>query len=63
MLIRYYRDHDLGGAREPATRRLLCEIAVFKSWTVRQVIRALRAGDCVEAGWWRYVWSTEGDVI
>lgn len=56
MLLMYFLDHDPRGSVTKATRRLLREIAVYRSWTVRETIRALRAGECVRAGWWRYVW-------
>ena len=62
MLIRYYLDHDPCGAPEKVTRGLLREIAVFRSWTVREVIRALRAGETVSSGWWRYHWYDGGEV-
>jgi hypothetical protein len=55
-------DHDPRGCPEKVTRRLLREIAVFRSWTLREVITALRAGQTVTCGWWRYHWFDEGDV-
>lgn len=56
MLLGCFDDHDPRGTQFKATRRLLREIAVYRSWTVREVIRELRAGNAIKAGWYRYVW-------
>lgn len=61
MLIRYYMDHDPRGCPEKVTMRLIRKIAVFRSWTRREVIQALRAGNVVSCGWWRYLWSEAYD--
>lgn len=63
MLIRYYQDHDPRGCPEKATPSLIRTIAVFRSWTRRETIRALRAGEVVSAGWWRYAWFPEGEQL
>lgn len=57
MLIRYWPDHDPRGCPVKATRALLREIAVARSWTMREVITELRAGVSVSALGWRYLWS------
>ena len=59
MLLACFDDHDPRGTPVKATRKLLREIAVYRSWTVREVVRDLRAGYSVKAGWWRYVWLVE----
>lgn len=61
MLIRYYMDHDPRGCPDKATRKLLREIAVFRSWTVAEVIMHLRGGATVSSGWWRYRWADPRD--
>lgn len=57
MLIRYWWDWNGRGSHINATRALLREIAVARSWTMREVIATLRAGECIEALGWRYLWS------
>lgn len=56
MLLACFDDHDPRGTPVKATRAVLREIAVFRSWTVREVIRTLRAGYSIHAGWYRFVW-------
>ena len=59
MLLGCFDDHDPRGIHFKVTRSLLREIAVYRSWTVREVIRELRAGNTIKAGWYRYVWIEE----
>lgn len=56
MLLACLGDHDPRGAPVKATRRVLRGIATYRSWTVLEVVRALRSGESIKAGRWRYVW-------
>lgn len=56
MLVGRIDYHESSGTEFAATRRLLREIAVYRSWTVREVIRELRAGGTVKAGWYWFAW-------
>ena len=59
MLVGRFDYHSTDGSEFKATRRLLREIAVYRSWTVREVIRGLRAGHEIKAGWYWFSWRQD----